>query len=130
MGKFEDAPKNEWLDDFTSGILYLALYVGDPSDTGIEISGGDYARKSIAASDWNAASAGTLDNANAVTFPQATGTWSAVDVTYFALLTAVTGGNLRSSDEIPAARQQPIVDGNTVEFAAGDIILTIDDVTP
>ena len=124
MGTFAVAVRNGWLDDVTSATMYLALFVGDPEDSGVEISGGNYARKSVAATDWNAASAGSLTNANDITFPQATDVWSASDVTYWALYDAATAGNLKAKDDLPAEQQQPIVSGNTVEFSAGSITLS------
>ena len=127
MGAFATSVKNGWLDDVTNSTLYLALFVGDPSGAGVEISGGNYARKSVAATDWAAAASGTLSNSNAITFTQATDVWSASNVTYWALYDASTGGNLKAWDDLPANQQQPIVSGNTVEFSVGDIVLTISD---
>jgi hypothetical protein len=127
MGAFATSVKNGWLDDVTNSTLYLALFVGDPSGAGVEISGGNYARKTVATTDWAAAASGSLSNSSAVTFDQATDIWSADDVTYWALYDASTGGNLVAYDDVPAAQQQPIVSGNTVEFSAGDIVLTISD---
>lgn len=125
MGTFAVSVRNGWLDDVTNATMYLALFVGDPAGAGVEISGANYARKSVATTDWNAAAAGALINANAVTFPQATGVWSASNVTFWALYDAVSGGNLKASDELDAGQQQPIVENNTVEFAAGQITMTI-----
>jgi hypothetical protein len=129
MGKYNETVKNGWLDDVTSSILYLALYVGDPEGAGTEISGGDYARKSVATTDWAAAASSAIANVNAVTFPAATGVWSAADITYWALFDAATDGNLIASDDLAAGQQQPVVDGNIVEFPIGDIDLTITDPT-
>jgi len=129
MGVFVDSVKNDWLDDFTSSTTYVALFVGDPSDGGTELSSSNYARKSVAAADWNAASSGSLTNANAITFVQATGEWSASDITYWALYDAASDGNLLAYDELAAGQQQPIAANNTVEFAAGDITLEITDPT-
>jgi hypothetical protein len=127
MGKFSVQVKNGWLDGLTSVTLYAALFVGDPAGAGVEISGGDYARKSIVTGYWSGASNGFKHNATAVTFPRANGVWSAANITHFALFDAATAGNLKASDDLPVAQQQPIVDGNTVEFAAGDIDLSISD---
>jgi len=127
MGKFTTAVKNGWLDDVTSATLYMALFVGDPSSGGTEISGANYARLSVPATSWGAASSASCSNSAAITFPQATGVWSASNVTYFALYTAVTGGDLKFQDDLPVAQQQPIVENNTVEFAIGSIVLTVSD---
>jgi len=127
MGKFAVAVKNGWLDDVTSAELFMALFVGDPTDSGTEISGSNYARVSVPAASWGAASAGAVSNTTAITFPKATGVQSASDVTYFALYTASTGGTLKFYDDLPEAQQQPIVENNTVSFAIGDIDLTVTD---
>jgi len=53
--------KNIGLDDIAGSASHVALFNGDPSGAGTEISGGSYARQSIT---WNAASAGNLDSSN------------------------------------------------------------------
>ena len=55
---------------FSTPTAYVALYTATPSDSGggTEVSGGSYARKSTAGSDWNAAASGSISNANAITF--------------------------------------------------------------
>jgi len=127
MGKFAVAVKNGWLDDVTSTTLYMSLFVGDPTDSGVEISGANYARVEVPATSWGTADAGAVSNTAAVTFPKSTGVQSADDVTYFALYTASTGGDLKFYDDLPAAQQQPVVENNTVSFAIGDIDLTVSD---
>ena len=127
MGKFAVAVKNGWLDDVTDATLYLGMFVGDPSGAGVEISGANYARVSVPATSWGTADAGAVSNTTAITFPKATGIQSSSNVTYFGLYTAATGGDLKFWDDLPAGQQQPIVENNTVSFAAGDIDLTITD---
>ena len=127
MGKFAVAVKNGWLDDVTSTTLYMSLFVGDPTDSGVEISGANYARVEVPSTSWGDAAAGALSNTAVVTFPKSTGVQSADDVTYFALYTASTGGDLKFYDDLPAAQQQPVVENNTVSFAIGDIDLTVSD---
>ena len=127
MGKFAVAVKNGWLDDVTSTTLYMSLFVGDPTDSGVEISGANYARVEVPATSWGTADAGAVSNTTAITFPKATGIQSSSDVTYFGLYTAATGGDLKFWDDLPTAQQQPIVENNTVSFAVGDIDLTITD---
>jgi hypothetical protein len=127
MGNFTTAVKNEWLDSVTSTTLYMSLFVGDPTDSGVEISGANYARVEVPSTSWGDAAAGALSNTTAITFPKATGIQSSSDVTYFGLYTAATGGDLKFYDDLPAAQQQPIVENNTVSFAIGDIDLTVSD---
>ena len=124
MGGFVESVRNGWLDDFGSTTQYLALFVGDPTGAGVEISGSNYARKEVAPTDWNAAASGAKDNGNAITFPQATDVWSASNITHFGLFDASTGGNLKAYDELPENQKQPIAANNTIEFSAGDIVLT------
>ena len=97
MGSFAAYAKNKIVDHFTGKAawtmptIYVALFVGDPEGAGTEVSGGSYARKATAAADWNTASGGATSNAQALAFPQATGSWGTVD--YFALYDAASGGN-------------------------------------
>ncbi len=77
---------------------YVALFTvaGIDAGTGFtEVSGGSYARVATAGSDWNSASGSapsTISNANAITFPTASGDWG--DVVAFGLFDASTAGNL------------------------------------
>ncbi|KKN60030.1 hypothetical protein LCGC14_0536170 [marine sediment metagenome] len=110
---------------FTMPTAYLALFVGDPLDTGAggsEVSGNNYARVSTAGGDWNAAASGSIDNANAITFPQASGSWGTVD--YFAIFDAASAGNLLASGVLDSSKA--VGSGDTPEFAAGAIVITLD----
>ena len=86
--------------------IYVALYTAAPSDAGggTEVTGGSYARVQVGPSDtaWEATQGGTpaaastgtsgaTQNAAAITFPAPTANWG--QVTHFAVLDAVTGGN-------------------------------------
>jgi len=104
--------------------IYVALFVGDPTDTGtggVEVSGGGYARVSTTPADWNVAAAGSIDNANVITFAKATGSWGTPD--YFALYDAVAG-NLIGSGAITTPKATTTDD--TPSFAAGSIVVTLD----
>lgn len=77
--------------------IYLALCTVVPTDasTGSTITEATYtgyARKSVAASDWNAAAAGQSTNANAITFAACTG--SSSTIIGWALCDASTAGNI------------------------------------
>ncbi len=127
MGAFAENVKNGWLDDLTSGTLYLALFVGDPSDGGTEVSGSNYARKEVTDSDWNNAVSGQITNKTELSFVKSADVWSSSNVTHFALYDAATGGNLQAYDDFPANQQQPIMAENIVQFAPGNIQLRITD---
>lgn len=79
--------KNIALDDLGASATHVALFNGDPSGAGTEISGGSYARQSVT---WNAASGGNLDSSNTPTFTVPAGS----TVNYLAVYDAATGGNL------------------------------------
>ena len=103
----------------------MGLSTADPADDGsglAEPSGNAYARVQTSASDWNTASGGSLDNANDITFPQATGSWGAI--THFALFDAATGGNMLAHGAL--SQSKTIGTGDTAQFAAGDLDVSLD----
>ena len=71
--------------------VYVGLYTTDPTDadSGTEVSGGSYARTSVA---FDAPSNGVTQNTADLTFPTATASWGTV--THIGLHDASTGGNL------------------------------------
>jgi len=131
MGSFSNFWENEILDHiFGKGTytppsnIYVALSTTDPTDSGSGISepsGGSYARKSTAPADWDAAVSGTVDNANAITFVEATGSWGAI--THFALYDALTGGNMLAHGALTTSKI--IDDGDVASFAAGDLDVSL-----
>ena len=87
--------------------LYIALFTAAPTDTGggTEVSGGSYARYSIACSltNWagtqgagttaaSSGTSGTTSNNITITFPAPTANWGTV--TSFAIFDQLTGGNM------------------------------------
>ena len=98
--------------------IYVALFVGDPLDTGAggaEVTGGSYAR--VVCNTWNAASARATANTGAITFAEATAGWGTV--THFAIYDAISGGNFLAHGTLSASKT--IGTGDNAEFAAGDI---------
>lgn len=82
---------------FSSGACYMALCTAVPTDasTGTTITEANYtgyARKQIAAADWNAASSGTSTTATVTTFAACTAGSSTI--IGFALCDALTVGNV------------------------------------
>jgi len=132
MGSFGNYLENELLDhvfmkgDYTSPTnIFVALSTADPTDdaSGLaEPSGGSYARVSTSGSDWDTAASGALDNANAITFPTATASWGTI--THFALYDASSGGNMLAHGALSASKV--VGNGDTAEFAAGDLDVTLD----
>ena len=87
--------------------LYVGLFTATPSDTGggTEVTGGSYARVTVASSlaNWAGTQAaasttastgttGTTSNNNAVTFPAPTANWGTIVA--FGIFDATSGGNL------------------------------------
>jgi hypothetical protein len=132
MGSFGNYLENKVLDHvfgkaaYTAPTIYVALSTADPTDDGsgmAEPSGNGYARVQTAAADWDAASGGALDNANAIEFPQASGgSWGTI--THFALFDASSGGNMLAHAALSAPKT--IGDGDTARFSAGALDVTLD----
>lgn len=131
MGSFANYWENEILDhlfgkgSYTPPTIYVGLSTADPTDDGSGLSeptGGSYARVQTSGTDWNTASGGALDNANDITFPEATGSWGTI--THFALFDAATGGNMLAHGSLSASKA--VTTGDTAKFAAGDLDVTLD----
>jgi hypothetical protein len=131
MGSFSDYLENELLDhlfgkgSYPPPTIYVALSTANPLDDGsglAEPSGNNYARVQTAATDWNAASSGFIDNAAVIEFNEATGSWG--NITHFALMDAASGGNLLVHGALSTSKS--IGTGDTAEFAAGDLDISLD----
>jgi hypothetical protein len=131
MGSFSDYWENKILDhvfgksSYSPPTIYVALSTADPTDDGsgiAEPSGNGYARVQTQASNWNAASSGSLDNANDITFPEATGNWGTIS--HFALFDAASEGNMLAHGSLSASKA--IGSGDTAKFAAGDLDVSLD----
>ncbi|HSW46502.1 MAG TPA: hypothetical protein VLM89_13120 [Phycisphaerae bacterium] len=133
MGSFSNYWENEILDhvfgkgSYTPPTIHVGLCSADPTDAGTgsscnELSGNGYARVETSAASWDTASGGALSNAAAVTFPQASGEWTAA--THFALFDAPTGGNMLAHGSLSASKTVQI--GDTASFAIGALDVSLD----
>ncbi len=131
MGSFSKYWENEILDhlfgkgSYTPPTVYVGLSTADPGDDGTGLSeptGNGYARLATSAADWNSASSGSLDNASAVAFAEATSDWGTV--THFALFDAATGGNMLAHGALSLSKT--VSSGDTVRFVAGDLDVSLD----
>jgi hypothetical protein len=108
---------------------FVALSTTTPTEAGgnfTEPSGNGYARVSTAAADWAAASGtapATKANANAITFPQASGSWGTV--THFGMFIASTGGTVQIWGALTTS--QAVGTGNTPSFAASALVVKLGD---
>lgn len=94
-----------------------ALFYGDPRDGGVEISGGGYARVTVAAADWNAAADGEKSTVW-LQMADSTDEWSS-EATHWALLDGSTlwdSGPLVEALNVTTAGDGPLVRA-TVRFA-------------
>ena len=99
--------------------LYVALYTTAPNDAGAgtEVSGGSYARQSMAFT----VTADTASNTVNVEYPKATASWGTV--THFAILDAVTAGNMLCYGTLTASKT--VASGDTLRFNAGELDITV-----
>jgi hypothetical protein len=130
MAGYSDFAENKLIDhttgktSWTMPSVWVGLYTATPSDAGggTECTGGSYARKSTAGSDWNAAASGSTSNAAIITFVTPTGSWGTA--THFGLFDAASAGNLLMWAALTTP--QAIGSGNTVTFAIGALVITLD----
>ena len=102
-----------------SSTVYIGLSTGSFGDdnSGTELSGNGYTRKSIA---FDAASGGVSDNTSNVDFDAATGSWGSVS--HFGLFDASTSGNLLIHGAFSAAKT--VSTGDILRIAAGELDIT------
>lgn len=133
MGSFADFLENELLDHVFGAAAYTApvtLFIGlsttpiADDGTGITEPGNGYARVAVTnnLANFPAAVAGAKSNGASILFPPATGSWGTI--TDFFISDAAGAGNILASGLISAAT--PVSSGETIEFAAGDLDLTLD----
>lgn len=133
MGSFSDFLELELLDHVLGNAaytapatVYVALYTVTPSDTGggTEVSGGSYARVAVTnnATNWPAASGGSKSNGTTITFTTATASWG--ECVAWGILDAATLGNLLIWGALTVPKT--VGSGDTAEFAAGDLDITLD----
>lgn len=108
--------------------VYLALFTALPSDetsgTPTEVSGGSYARQSIAFSAYanDAPTGGHCSNSGTITFPTASATWGTIVA--IGIYDASTAGNLLYYGNLSA--NQIINNGQVFELAAADLPVYMD----
>lgn len=101
--------------------VYVALYTAAPTDAGggTEVTGGSYARQSVAFSA-AVSGPGTVSNSASITFTN----MPAVTITHAAVLDALTAGNMLMHGALTASRTTAA--GDNLSIAVGDLVLTFD----
>lgn len=122
---------NEMLDHiFGNGVyaaptIYVGLSIASPGDDGAtndEPAGNNYARKAHAA--WDAAAAGASENTGICTFNVPSGSWGLITHQGLWDNSATETGNLLFHST--ATPNQTPDNGDTVQFAAGALDITLD----
>ena len=103
--------------------LYMGLFTAAPGEAGggTEVSGGDYARQTVAftISDDDPTQAA---NTSAVEFPTATASWG--EVTHVGVFDALTTGNLLAYAELTSAKT--IDDGDVFRVPSSNLVITLE----
>lgn len=96
---------------------YLALYTSNPTaaDTGTEVTGGSYARKSIT---FGSISGGSMSNTNAINFAA----MPTANITHFGIRDASTAGDLKLFGPISAIST---LSGDEINIAVGAITVNL-----
>lgn len=125
--------ENLLLDEVLGGVNYVAasnisvaLFTTTPSDasSGTEVTGGSYARVTLAnnLTNWPSAASGSKSNGTTISFPTATATWGTV--TGFGIYDDQGTPRLLYWGTLSASRE--ILNGDTPSFAAGALTITED----
>lgn len=102
---------------------YAAFCAGDPTGTGAEFSGNNYARAALTmgAPEQQSSGAAQSSNTSDTMTPQSTGTWGIL--TYIAIYDAQTNGNVYMV--IPIGSTYSITSGSACGFRAGGLRVNI-----
>lgn len=128
MAGFSDYLELEVLDHVFGGAsytapatIYVALYTVAPSDTGggTEVSGGGYARQSMA---FGTASSGSISNSGSVEFPTATADYGTVVA--MGLFDASSAGNLLAYGNLTTSKT--VSNGDVFRFNASSVTISLD----
>lgn len=109
---------------------YIALFTAAPGETGggTEVTGGSYARQSVAFTVSGTAPSQGVNSAQ-IEFPTATANWGTVS--HMALMDASSGGNMLAYGEVlnpvtGVADPQAINTGNIFRLNASDVVITLE----
>jgi hypothetical protein len=99
--------------------VYLALYTSNPTDadSGTEVSGGSYARQTVA---FSAAASGTISNSADITFTS----MPAATVTHVGVRDASSAGNLLYHGSLSSSKS--VDSGDTFKISTGDLDISLD----
>lgn len=101
--------------------VYAALFTTATTEAGggTEVAGGGYARQAVT---FAVPTGGSTSNSAPVTFGPATAAWGTV--THFAIMDAVSGGNMLIHNALTTPKTIGV--GDTATFATGNLTVTCD----
>ncbi len=107
--------------------IYIALCRSAPTDlsTGSDLdepSGNNYSRLTTDSSSWSDAASGTISNAIALDFAQASGSWGTIS--HVALVDDIATGNVILYGQLD--NNIVVGDGSTVRFDSGTLDISLD----
>lgn len=132
MGRLSNTVMNAVLDKTFGAVnwtppatLYIGLSTTAPANDGTNITeptGNGYARVAVPndTTNWPTASGRGKTNANAITFPAATGSWGTV--THFVIYDAATAGNFYGWGQLNVP--QAVTTGIAPSFATGSFVVS------
>ena len=137
-GSFSDFLETSLLDHMAGKTSYtmpavvaIGLCLADPTDAGTGVTSSeceatDYHRRSIAATDWNAAATGSITNVADITFTECTNAAGWGKITHFAIYDTSNTllGNMLVHGSLTTSKT--IEKGETCKFAAGDLKISLD----
>jgi hypothetical protein len=99
---------------------YIGLFTAAPDDTGggTEVSGGSYARQTVALT----VSGNLATNSAAIEWPTASASWGTI--THVAVFDALTSGNMLVYATLTTSKS--IAAGDVLRINAGDLDITLD----
>jgi len=134
MGSKSDYLENAILDHVLTNTaltspssVFIALFTTVPTDStsGVEVTGGSYARLEVGAAtgrDFTAAAAGATSNNEDWSFVQASANWNTVSG--FAVMDSLTDGEMLYWGDVSPAKL--VENGDTAKFLTGDLDITED----
>ena len=110
----------------TAGTVWVSLHTADPSETGAsEVTGGNYARISVAAAGWTKTTGGTASATNTaeIVYPASgTVTWSGT-VTHVGIWNASSAGNFLFGGSLTTSRV--VASGDIFKFLASNLTISV-----
>lgn len=128
MSKFSDYLENKILDSTLGGVTfpaistaYLAVFIGDPTDTGLGGAEGSWTNYARQAMTFGTASGGQVNTTAQIQFPALVG--SNVTITNIGIFDAATAGNMLYHTNLATSKTLTVDD--VLSFAISGVTVTL-----